>query len=237
MTITRINPNNYLLLSGGTVNGTLTMGDGSANRSVNTKASNITQSVAPSGSVYVQPSQTLDKNGNVIGHTEWWQQTDRALCTNFAAVRQKTNDATWTWYQCTMKVAVDGTVTYSIASPAAFRSAIDSNNASNLSSGTLPDARLSSSNAVATNNSTYVSGGSFDFYKRGRTVFLNYSITFKAFSGRQTVATIPSGYRPVDTAYSITTYDPHYIIFNTTGSIQTDTKTAGTYYGSACWVV
>lgn len=113
-------------------------------------------------------------------------------------------------------------------------------NASNLASGTVSDARFSSGTATATNNSTYVSGGSFVLSKKGKTVHLNVSgVAFKAYSGRQTVATVPEGYRPSQTAYGpFNGVASPYLIVNTNGTIQVDgTGSAHTNWGSACYVV
>lgn len=97
-----------------------------------------------------------------------------------------------------------------------------------------------SGNTTATNNTSYMSGGSFDIRKRGKTVHINASgVAFKAYSGRQTVATVPEGYRPAQTAYgNFNGVASPYIIINTSGTIQVDgTGSAHTNWGWACYVV
>lgn len=78
---------------------------------------------APSATIYTQPTTTYDNAGNIIGHDEYSQQTNKTIGHNFAAVRQY-NGSAWAWYQCAMYVSSAGAVTYSIHTPANFRSAI-----------------------------------------------------------------------------------------------------------------
>ena len=94
----------------------------------------------------------------------------------------------------------------------------------------------------ATNVTTYVSSGNFHIVKRGNVVQMTVAVTFKAYSGKQTVANIPAGYRPESTAYCVLnplkTAPNGYIIINTNGTIQFDGPSeAGTRYGSCTWVV
>lgn len=78
---------------------------------------------APSATIYTQPTTTYDNAGNIIGCDEYSQQTNKTIGHNFAAVRQY-NGSAWAWYQCSMNVSSAGVVTYSIHTPANFRSAI-----------------------------------------------------------------------------------------------------------------
>ena len=78
---------------------------------------------APSATIYKAPTTTYDKDGNLIGHDEYSQTTSKTIGHNFAAVRQY-NGSAWGWYQCTMSVSSAGAVTYTIHTPANFRSAI-----------------------------------------------------------------------------------------------------------------
>ena len=114
-----------LSTGGGTVTGDIILNDaaGGYNRNLISRAQNIQYNVAPSATQYVQAFRLQDKNGNEIGHYEVAQYSDKTIVHNFAAVRQYANSA-WAWYQCQMKVSAAGVVTYSINTPANFRSAI-----------------------------------------------------------------------------------------------------------------
>lgn len=113
-------------------------------------------------------------------------------------------------------------------------------NASNLSLGTVPDDRFSSGSATASNNSTYISGGAIRLHKRGKTVHVNVEgLAFKAYNNRQTVATVPVGYRPSQPAYgNFNGVAFPYLIINANGSVQVDgTGAAHTKWGWACYTV
>lgn len=109
--------------SGDTMTGDMIIDGGSANKSLFVDATNIDVDTNPSANVYVQGLHVRDKDNDEISHFEIGQDSSGSLWHNFAAVRQKVS-GTFGWYQCYMKVAKDGTVTYQVHTPLAFRNAI-----------------------------------------------------------------------------------------------------------------
>ena len=109
--------------AGDTVSGHLYLYNSSAATSMIAKSHNLDIDTTPSANTYIQPIRVQDKDGDEIGHCEWFINTSGELGHNFASVRQKIN-GTWAWQQCCMKVNKSGTVSYSILAPDNFRSAI-----------------------------------------------------------------------------------------------------------------
>lgn len=106
---------------------------------------------APSATIYAQPFTIYDNAGNIVGHSEYAQSTNKSIQHNFAAVRQY-NGSAWAWYQCAMVVSSAGAVTYSIHTPAAFRNALGA------SSGTWPQSIGGTGRAQSTANRTFWCG-------------------------------------------------------------------------------
>lgn len=98
----------------------------------------------------------------------------------------------------------------------------------------------SNGNANATNTKTNIwTGGSINFYRRGNIVLVNGDPKFAKLTTRETVGTIPQGFRPVNTAYAIMNGAKNYLIFNTNGTIQTGdiTTAAAQYWFSSAYAV
>lgn len=100
---------------------------------------------APSASLYQRVVEVFDKDGDTIGMIEEVHRDDGRIGLTLSAVRKV--GGTYKYNQITPYIADDGTLSYGVASPAAFRTAIDaaptSHNhaASNITSGTLALAR------------------------------------------------------------------------------------------------
>ena len=82
-----------------------------------------------------------DKNGTVAGHLGARTGASGEIVT-YVGARNKKTDGTVVDNYMSAIVNKDGTQTYSVSSPANFRSAIGSNSAANLTTGTLPAERL-----------------------------------------------------------------------------------------------
>ena len=116
--------------------------------------------------------------------------------------------------------------------------------ASKITSGTIGDARLSSADTTATINTTYASGGSVSVRKRGKMceVTLN-GVTVKSISARSTIATVPSGYRPVGDVYIIPTsigsyIASEYVVITSAGAVNADVGCSGrTIYGTVTYAL
>lgn len=97
------------------------------------------------------------------------------------------------------------------------------------------------SNASATKVGNIWTNGSIYFVKRGNIVQVNGSPTLGTFTGRQTIAQIPVGFRPATTAYAILNGNSsagNYFIFNGDGTIQANTDVGGkTLYFGTCYIV
>lgn len=111
--------NGFLPLSGGTLTGNVELG----NARIQAKSAVIDEDVLPGSTVYYAPYEVYDKNGNLIGHVEWYEQASGAIGITLG-VRRKINGS-WTWKQVTMSVKADGTISYTVAEPASFRSALE----------------------------------------------------------------------------------------------------------------
>ena len=187
---------------------------GTSNHTLINQAYNIDQDTQPSAQIYVQTTTTRDADGNDIGHDEYYQGTNRAIGHNFAAVRQKVNDTTWTWYQCGMVVDVDGTVSYKIASPDAFRTAISAQAA--LSVQTVTSGIVTAASGVTISAQSYYSYGHVAMLR------IAFKVTAaKAATADTTIATISTAARrPINQAGAslFTSTDDRGAWINTNGN-------------------
>lgn len=117
-------------------------------------------------------------------------------------------------------IAKDGTQTYSVANPAAFRTAINA----------LAD---SSSSVTATKVGNYYSGTGITAMKNGGCVTVKVAFTASAtFSGRTTIAKIPEGYRPMTQVFGYMNGTTEYFIIESNGDVKFNSLTSGSsYYG------
>lgn len=223
MTIKRINPKKW-------------------NHPIEVIQTNVERNVPVTSDTWPDALRICDKNGTLIGYLRGQFLTGEYEGVMLETLR--TVNGSTLWHGVRMEINSSGTPHVSVNYPEAWRSGLGCNNAGNLTTGTLPDARVSSGSTNASNDSTYISGGNFKITKKGKTVMVNAeAIAFKAFSGRKTVATVPAGYRPADVAYGIFNTgngasNQGYFIVNTSGSIQVDgTGSAVTKYGTATYVI
>lgn len=84
--------------------------------------------------------------------------------------------------------------------------------------------------------SVWVSGGIY-VQRRGNTVFVNGDPEFSQTWSRTRIGTIPSGFRPVGTAYCSINGEVDYLLFNTDGSVQINARGAGRIWFSGTWVI
>ena len=122
------------------------------------------------------------------------------------------------WNSISIGINKDGSLLYYVSSPANFRSAIGEYNY-----------------VRTTNNATYISGGYIEILRRGNAIQYNFvGLVCKTYSGRQTVATIPDGFRPLLPAYGQINgnTDGGYFIVDTNGEVKVDSQFAS---GKTLW--
>ena len=130
------------------------------------------------------------------------------------------------------KLAFNGFSSYSVATPANFRSAIGAQAAgsyaaashnhdgSNITSGVVPMARTYTYHATLTRTSG--NSGSINMYVAGKSVYIMIASYHADTTGRLTIGTIPSGYRPPQEMYGVINGTPNgdYVLAQSNGNLQ-----------------
>lgn len=110
-------------------------------------------------------------------------------------------------------------------------------NAGNLTTGTIPDARLSAVNTTGSRNTSNTTGGSINICKRGKMVDIQFNLNTKAVADAL-VGTIPAGYRPAHEAYALVTYAANrYYVLHPNGNINFIGNVAGIQYAQTSYAI
>lgn len=228
----------YLPLSGGTMTGSI-IGIGSAyfskSSAIDSDGSN------PASTLYRMTAGAQDKDGVTIGYNEAIFNTSGVI--SYQMVAHRVINGTDYYNAIALNIDKSGNYTYGITNAANFRSAIGANNAANLTTGTLPDARLSLANNVScSRNTSNTTAGGGNIYKRGKVAYCAGYISIKGgLSGRPVLLTIPSGYRPASGSEFYGKWNGvagNELIATNNGNIVTDAPAgAVTWYFTMSWPI
>ena len=164
-----IQQNGFLPLSGGQLTGALDL----ANVRIHANSSALDEDVAPGSTVYYAPYEFYDKDGNLIGHIEMYQDTNNKIGMNFG-VRRKIS-GTWTWKQVLFSIDTSGNWTWNFGDATAARNALGA------SSGVFPLSVLDAEQKTVfeTFSGTSVTAANRKVYNNG-TAIASLTITYPA---------------------------------------------------------
>lgn len=98
--------------------------------------------------------------------------------------------------------------------------------------------KQSYSTATATPATQYMTGGAIRAYKRGHTVTVRFDgVAHTTLTGRTTIATLPSGYRPPFQAYGQLNSKTDYFLVESDGAVKLNAISAATEYGMCTYIV
>ena len=139
-----------------------------------------------SSGTYYPCWQVQDSSGRILARIEGAISSSGTIGSYWYVRNYDTSGTMVAQKGITMTMTKRGTLTYNVAEPDKFRSAI----------GALGDDEFKYASIYF--NSTYVSSGGATCYRTGRSVFVKIQgLAVKNVSGRVTIGTIPEGYRPV----------------------------------------
>ena len=114
--------NNFLSLRGGELIGNLDMAD----TRIHANSESIKEDTAPLTTIWYAPLEFYDKDGNLIGHIEFAQDTSNRLRLQFG-IRRKINGS-WVWKQVYFTVDPNGNIAWDFGDVAAALTALGINN-------------------------------------------------------------------------------------------------------------
>ena len=178
-----------LQLSGGTMTGSIRLRTESY--SANT--------TAPSSTVDQDLLTVYDKDGRRLWVINYWHEASSNKL-HFRLWAQRYINSTTYYNMLDLSIDGSGNRYVSVSDASAWRSAIGANSATNLTTGTLPVARINYSSKSFTSSKTY---NPVEFYKFGRVCWCHYN-GFKSLAqnNNTVVSSIDAAYRPSREVYA-----------------------------------
>ena len=177
-----------------------------------------------SSGTYYPCYQVQDNSGRILARIEGVLSSSGTIGSFWYVRNYNTSGTMVAQKGISMTMDKSGNLTYAVADPSKFRSAISA----------LGNDEYTS--AGITFNSTYVSSGGATCYRSGRSVFVKVQgLTVKNVSGRVTIGTIPAGYRPIVETSTFGLTGGHFLL-EPNGEFKSEGFTNATAYESSAYL-